>query len=158
MAPLVPQRTARSMAAEDWTALSHEASQMFSPSRPLKEADLFAGRSDQLEKMLDATAESGKHVVLFGEPGVGKTSIAKHFGQLFPKTARHILAIQEQADPTEDFSSLWRKAFRDIQIQMKREDRVVENRLISEFYPSGISPDDVRLELEVLFKPNEIEI
>ncbi len=146
------------MSADDWNALSFEASQLFSPSTPLKEADLFAGRAEQLRKMLDATAESGKHVVLFGEPGVGKTSMAKLFGQLFPKTARHIWTIREQADPTDNFSSLWKKAFRDIQIQMLRDDGVIENRLVSDFYPDGISPDDVRRELEVLFKPNEIPI
>lgn len=151
-------RTAKDMTAEDWSALAFEASQLFSPSAPLNEADLFAGRRTQLQKMLDATSERGKHAILFGERGVGKTSLAKLFSALFPKTLRHIWSVREQADPTDDFSSLWRKVFRDITIQVPREDGGSDNRLVSEYYPEKITPDDVRRELEALFKPTDIPI
>ncbi len=83
-------KSARDMTNEDWAALAFEASQLFSPSAPLNEADLFAGRNAQLRKMLDATSERGKHAILFGERGVGKTSLAKLFSSLFPRTLRHI--------------------------------------------------------------------
>lgn len=150
-------RTVKSMRDEDWTALAFEAQALFSPSAPLDEADLFAGRSEQLALMLEATTERGKHAILFGEPGVGKTSMARLFSKLFPPTARHIYSIREQADPSDDFDSLWRKVFKDIWVTVSRED-VSDVRNLSELYPSKITPDDVRRELEGYFRPTEIPI
>jgi len=94
-----PTRVAKDMTDDDWRALSFEAAQTFSPSTPLDETDLFAGRRAQLQKVLDATSERGKHVILFGERGVGKTSLAKLVHKLFPTTARHVFSIREQAAP-----------------------------------------------------------
>ena len=83
---------------EDWDAIAFEATQLFTPSTPLSESDLFAGRILQIEKMLEATSERGKHVILFGERGVGKTSLAKLFSSFFPKTLRHVYAVRAQCD------------------------------------------------------------
>ncbi len=70
--------------ADDWRVLGYEATEVFSPSAPVDESDLFAGRVPQLRKMIDGVFERGKHAVLFGERGVGKTSLAKVFHKLFP--------------------------------------------------------------------------
>ena len=145
------------MSDEDWAALSFEAQALFSPSAPLDEAALFAGRKKQLALMLEATTERGKHAVLFGEPGVGKTSMARLFSKMFPPTARHIYSIREQADPSDTFDSLWRKVFRDIWITVTR-DGPSETRNLAELYPQLITPDDVRRELEAYFRPTEIPI
>ena len=151
-------RNAKEMSGEDWDALRFEASQIFSPSAPLNEADLFAGRSKELGRMIEAVSERGKHVILFGERGVGKTSLSKLFYKLFPNTVRHIISIREQADPGDDFSSLWRKVFRDISVQASREDGSPETRPVSDWYPDRITPDDVRREMESLFKSTDIPI
>lgn len=152
------QKTAREMSPEDWEALRFEATQSFSPSAPLNEVDLFAGRSKELGRMTEAVSERGKHVILFGERGVGKTSLSKLFYKLFPSTIRHIVSIREQADPGDDFSSLWRKVFRDISVQSAREDGTLESRPVADWYAGTITPDDVRRELESLFKPTDIPI
>ena len=149
--------TRRSMSDEDWQALAFEASQTFSPSTPLSESDLFAGRFEQIKKMFEATSERGKHVVLFGERGVGKTSLAKLFSNFFPKTLRHIIAVREQCDPTDDFSSIWKKVFKDIHVQMEENGETV-TRPISDTIAGSLTPDDVRRQLDGLFKPNQVPI
>jgi Cdc6-like AAA superfamily ATPase len=142
---------------DDWSAKAFEASQLFSPAAPINEADLFAGRSTEIRKLLEAVTERGKHVVLFGERGVGKTSLAGIFAGLFPDTLRHIQLIREQVDPSDDFTSIWKKVFKDIHV---KESRVGKEELvaISEFYDQDIKPDDVRRELEGLFGPNDLPI
>ena len=146
------------MAAEDWDSLHFEAAQLFSPSRPINENDLFAGRTVQVGKMLEAVLEAGKHVILFGEAGVGKTSLAKIFSSLFPATARHVLLYREQADPSDDFSSLWKKVFKDVHVNATRDDGTAAMTPLAAFYEGDIKPDDVRRELEAIFKPSDIPI
>jgi DNA polymerase III delta prime subunit len=143
-------RDPEKMSEDDWAALDFEASQLFSPSKPINENDLFAGRKSQIRKFIEAVYESGKHLILFGEPGVGKTSLAKIFSQLFPESARHVFLCREQADPSDDYTSLWRKVFKDIHVRITRDGEDILEPL-SSFYSNDIKPDDVRRELESVF-------
>ena len=56
------------------------ASQVFTPTAPIDDGTLFAGRQEQVQKVFKAMAQKGQHAVLFGERGVGKTSLAKTIG------------------------------------------------------------------------------
>ena len=101
--------------------------------------------------------ERGKHAVLFGERGVGKTSLAGVFAGLFPSTMKYFRLVREQVDPSDDFTSIWRKVFRDIHIAATR-DGSEELVPLADFYSGTINPDDVRRELNQLFKPNEMPV
>jgi Cdc6-like AAA superfamily ATPase len=145
------------LTSEDWEAKYFEAGQLFSPAAPIDEKDLFAGRSVQISKMFEAVNERGKHAVLFGERGVGKTSLAKVFSMMFPNTHRRILAVREQVDPSDDFSSIWRKVFKDLHVRSIGDEG---SRLepLSREYQNNIQPDDVRREFQDIFPSNVIPI
>jgi energy-coupling factor transporter ATP-binding protein EcfA2 len=143
---------------EDWDAKRYEAGQLFSPAAPIDERDLFAGRGTQIRKMLEAVNERGKHAVLFGERGVGKTSLAKVFSAMFPRTFRSILAVREQVDPSDDFSSIWRKVFKDLHVRMANADADAQYTPLAKEYPGVIQPDDVRREFQEIFGTNDIPI
>jgi Holliday junction resolvasome RuvABC ATP-dependent DNA helicase subunit len=49
----------------------------FTPARPIDLPEFLTGRLDVLYRAIDASNTSGKHIVLFGERGIGKTSIAR---------------------------------------------------------------------------------
>ncbi len=142
---------------EDWESKRFEATHLFSPAAPVDELDLFAGRTEQVTKMLEAVYERGKHAVLFGERGVGKTSLAKVFSSMFPKTARRILPIREQVDPSDDFSSIWRKVFKDLHVR-STDDNAGALSPLARDYPGTIQPDDVRREFQEIFTNNDIPI
>lgn len=155
---LIDKLTPRKPATpEDWGALRFEATQVFSPSIPVPESQLFAGRAHEISRMLEATTERGKHVVLYGERGVGKTSLANVFAGLFPTTLRHIKVYREQAGPEDNFASVWRKVFRDLHVNQARDGKT-ELVPLSAFYKGEIHPDDVRRELEAMFGPNDLPI
>lgn len=141
--------------SEDWQALSYEAAQLFSPSAPVDEGDLFAGRSDQINKTIEVILERGKHVILFGERGVGKTSFAHVLRLLIPSLSSQVFLIREQADPSDDFTSIWKKVFKDIKIKTDDDEFILYDQYKN---VDKLAPDDVRRILDGLFKASQIPI
>ena len=56
--------------------LALRAGTVFSPAAPIRARDVFAGRTDQVRRTVDAINQSGQHALIYGERGVGKTSLA----------------------------------------------------------------------------------
>ncbi len=140
----------REVSDDPWRTLDYEAMEIFSPSAPIDEADLFAGRQDQLRRMMEAVAERGRHAVLYGERGVGKTSLTNIFHLLMqPVITRQLRPIRKQAGPTDNFSSLWKRVFEDIEVQVAR-DTGTETYNAGDFYNRDIVPDDVLREFAAI--------
>src|SRR4051794_9787010 len=92
----------------NWVTLEWEVGSLFSGA-PVAEEEMFAGRTPEVSRMLEAVLDPAKHVILFGERGVGKTSIANVFWKRYNKTLQTVVAARAQADPSDSFSSLWIK-------------------------------------------------
>ena len=60
----------------DWEFLRAAAQNLFRPKAPIEDDKLFQGRLKQVSDVLDVIYEDGAHAVIFGERGVGKTSLA----------------------------------------------------------------------------------
>ena len=83
---------------------------MFTPAIPISEDDLFAGRADQVDKAIDAINQRGQHAVVYGERGVGKTSLANVLSsRLVSHSGAQAIAPRVNCDATDNFSSLWHK-------------------------------------------------
>ena len=54
-----------------------EANNVFTPFLPVDEAALFCGRESELDQIETALLARGKHVLLYGDRGVGKSSLAR---------------------------------------------------------------------------------
>lgn len=50
--------------------------EIYTPSYPIELKELFSGRTDQLSAVFDFLRQKGKHIIVFGDRGVGKTSFA----------------------------------------------------------------------------------
>jgi len=85
--------------------------QVFSPTSPIKEKDFFFGRINQLQKVAEAINKEGQHAILYGERGVGKTSLAN----IMSKSYTALYPIKITCDRTDTFKSLWQRAFEGIQ-------------------------------------------
>jgi Cdc6-like AAA superfamily ATPase len=80
--------------------------QHFRPAAPIDNRALFAGRIKQLGELIDVIEGVGQHGILYGERGVGKTSLAAVMQRmLIPKK----LAIRVNCDPMDNFASIWGK-------------------------------------------------
>jgi len=59
----------------DWNFLRAASQNLFKPRTPIEDDKLFQGRLKQVSDVLDVIYEDGGHAVIFGERGVGKTSL-----------------------------------------------------------------------------------
>lgn len=122
----------------------------FKPTSPINKESLFAGRLAQTRDVVDTINQPGQHAVLYGERGVGKTSLAN---MILPKLR---LPGGDKIAPlvncmTEDsYSDIWKRVFEEIQFIADRSDIVLgtdaEDMLREYTGPlaSIISPDEVR--------------
>jgi Cdc6-like AAA superfamily ATPase len=65
------------------------AASVFQPAAPVGRRELFVGRSTQINAAIDAVFEVGRHVAVFGERGVGKTSLANILSEILESLEKH---------------------------------------------------------------------
>lgn len=139
----------RPSTAAEWEVLYGEITEAFSPGAPIRERDMFAGRNEQIAALVDAVRQSGKHAIVYGERGVGKTSLANTFALALNSPTRNVLAEKINADSSDDFSSLWRKVFKRLSVKIALDGKS-KSRPVSDWYEGPIAPDDIEIELDSL--------
>ncbi len=114
----------------------------FRPAAPVDDLELFAGREKQRGEVISAVSQVGYHVGLYGERGVGKTSLARVMASIFNQPGiRQFQAAMVSCHTDDDFESLWTNIFR-------RLGREIDN----------FTPEGVRYEVEQLDPPALIVI
>jgi Cdc6-like AAA superfamily ATPase len=85
----------------------------FTPDAPIDSRDLFAGRKPQREKVMTTIFQKGAHAVLYGERGVGKTSLANILFDIlvFMGKFNFVRARVNCADGMS-FDAIWQSIFR----------------------------------------------
>lgn len=149
-------RKAKEMVPADWDALRFHANQLFTPSSPMKVAELFAGRQAQIEQLSDAISERGRHAILYGEPGVGKTSTANILRHFIPQTPQTIYYLRHPVVSSDTYSSIWMEIFRQITFTIEENGKEATHT-ISDLYASGVTQNDVIRELAA-FREDTIPI
>lgn len=127
-------------------------SQVFTPASPVREVDLFAGRRDQIRKAMDAINQQGQHAVIFGERGVGKTSLANFLATRLRDagTGSEVLAPKINCDSSDTYVSLWRKVLSEIDLIKKKSvigfqmSVFEETKTAADVVGDAPTPDDIR--------------
>ncbi len=93
-----------------------KAAQVFTPGAPVDQLALFAGRFKQIREVINAVGQRGQHVILYGERGVGKTSLANILSDFFTELRLGELgAVKVNCNTTDNFRSIWRNVFRELE-------------------------------------------
>jgi len=95
----------------------------------------------------DTVQQRGRHAIVFGERGVGKTSLANILALVTHAPNRRVISVKINADPHDTFTTLWKKVFKRLNYEILTEQGHVAKRTIAEDYAGEISPDDVQIEL-----------
>lgn len=147
--------TPNNVAAQAFEKIAFQASQVFTPSQPILNDALFSGRLMQIRTIVDAVNQPGQHAILYGERGVGKTSLANVLAT-FLRGYATVIAPRIGCFSTDTYSDLWRKAFNEIRftteqpsIGYREQIKTVASTFASQL-PEMISHDVVRSALTQL--------
>ena len=95
---------------------------VFTPHTPINQENLFRGRITEVQQILSTLNTPGQHVLLFGDRGVGKSSLANIASSKLIKIAGKDLVIK-RCSKSDSFSTIFESALMkcgiDISIQSK---------------------------------------
>ena len=103
----------------DFLDRTRRVAEAFRPAAPIDRRDLFAGRAEQIAELFSIVSQPGQHAIVYGERGVGKTSLGLVAAQLLQ--ASNVLSGRATCDASDDFSSVWRKALGEIGLATTRQ-------------------------------------
>jgi hypothetical protein len=138
--------------SNDWLQLERDVARLFSAA-PLSAVgslghgpreELYLGRASEIRQMVYAVRDPAKHILLYGERGLGKTSLANTFWRNSSTPDYPILAARIQVNPFDDFSSLWSRALEEFQTVFKHHNTEIRSNF------AHVSPDIVRQEFQKL--------
>ena len=132
---------------EDWSAVRSDITEAFSPGAPVQEKDLFSGRTAQIAALTDAVSQRGRHAVVYGERGVGKTSLVNILSLVMHRPNKELIYVRVNADPGDSFTSLWRKVFKRLTYGITTPDGISATKKLADDFSSDMSPDDIQLVL-----------
>jgi Cdc6-like AAA superfamily ATPase len=93
-----------------------QIARVFRPGAPMDTKDLFAGRTAQMNSLIQSVVEPFMHAIVFGERGVGKTSLVTVVGASIPHIVKlfgiddGLQVVRENCAESDTFSSIWRRA------------------------------------------------
>ena len=126
----------------------------FTPGAPIDSKDLFAGRTKQRDKVISTIFQKGQHAILFGERGVGKTSLANtlfDFIVLMGKFRYQRARVNCTEDM--DFGDIWRSLFKQLVFNSDDLTSTLEDAL-----PENPNPENVRETFQLMNDPSIIII
>ena len=99
--------------------LTVKINQSFRPGTPIDQLSLFAGRFLQLKEIIRGISQRGRHVIIYGERGVGKTSLSRVLSEFLTQAGIDVISSENiNCHAGTDFSTLWHTVFREMSFSL----------------------------------------
>lgn len=100
---------------------------IFTPSQAIDIEELFSGRRKELEKAQETITDLGCHLIIYGDRGVGKTSLANIIKVIWRKIGetKNINVTKINCDPLENFGELWKRSLNQIPIPYTSKEKTI---------------------------------
>ncbi|MSQ27987.1 MAG: hypothetical protein EXR51_07615 [Dehalococcoidia bacterium] len=120
--------------------------QVFTPGAPISHKDSLSGRSKQITQVLEAVGEHGKHAVIFGERGVGKTSLAGLVHTFWTDIMRdsEVLVARVNCEPLDDYAAIWSHIAEEIVDQLGDDLQKPFKSFFGKLYEGDATPHLIR--------------
>jgi len=105
------------------------ASLAFTPGSPIDSLAVFSGRIEEVRDILNVLGQRGQHVALYGERGVGKTSIASILAEALEQRprGRKPRSARVGCSSRDNFQSIWRTIFKKLEIDAPEDEITPES-------------------------------
>lgn len=127
----------------------------FTPEAPINSRDLFAGRVKQRDKVVNTIFQRGAHAVLFGERGVGKTSLVNTIYDFLVaaigKTDYSFARVT--CSDKMNFEAIWKTIFRGLAVEYEDKTTTLDSWL-----DANPHAENVRETISILSNPSIIVI
>lgn len=140
--------------AEDVTLAA--LSEVFRPSAPTDDRQLFRGRREQMRALTQVMQAQGQHAIVFGERGVGKTSLAYMAMGTFTAHTPDALAIRIACGATDTYTTVWRKLVPRLEQELDLREQEVREQIqpvidrIDDIFMDDPTPSSVARALHLL--------
>lgn len=85
-----------------------QLSQIFRPASPTEDRSMFKGRTNELRLVTSTLTQLGQHVVIYGERGVGKTSLSYMAREIFRVANAGVgLVVRLGCSNDDSFATVW---------------------------------------------------
>lgn len=149
----MPDNTAQPNGIDEPLRLRAAVLSAFTPGLPVNHLDLLAGRSQQITKILEAVISPGQHATIYGERGVGKSSLANLvYDMVFASGQQNYIPVRINCSVSMTFSDIWLEIFRQLEEMTEAKDLILS---FPEHNPSG---EDIRNILRKVARPSIIVI
>jgi len=112
----------------NWIEKQKITSLVYSPTSPIKEEKMFFGRKSQLDRVHGAVIENGQHIILYGERGVGKTSLSNIVSSKY----RVALTPSVTCNSSSTLHGVWKNIFQQLPYSIEHRKKIGFN----------VEPDD----------------
>jgi len=114
--------TTHAISTQESEELFARAGIAFRPRTPISHREFFAGRWEHLTTVCDSVTQTGLHIVIFGERGVGKTSLANVISPLLlfmeekaiTKGLLPRLVVKVNANSDDTFATIWKRSLDEV--------------------------------------------
>ncbi|MXY45971.1 MAG: AAA family ATPase [Chloroflexi bacterium] len=105
-----------------WQELDIKLSQAFSPAAAIIRSDFFRGRRTVMRQLVDVVNQDGQHAIIYGERGVGKTSLANVLSTfLEPFTSETIASARVNCYRQTTYKEIWNSLLEQVELLPKHE-------------------------------------
>ncbi len=152
--------TSRAIEEAELLRMRVQLAMAFSPSAPVGSIELFAGRMEEIRQSVSAVSQQGQHVILFGERGVGKTSLAglvHEFWSDMAKDRSAVFPVRYNCDRADTYRTIWANISESIRDGFEARGESPPKGeswegLYAELLNGGASPHSVRRLLDIANK------
>lgn len=127
--------------------------EIFTPHTPVDEISHFFGREDEAARLVSVINSPGQHILVYGDRGVGKTSLAKTTCNILLHKIQKGHHFEKRCDSSDTFSSLFLEPLAEAGIDLSlQEQTVTQNSGGGAKLSVGIAKADLSTKCETKLK------
>ena len=103
-----------------WQELDVRLSETFTPATAIRRRDVFRGRDAVMRRLIGVANQAGQHAIIYGERGVGKTSLANVIATLLERfTSTTIASAKVNCYRETTYKEIWNGIFDQVELPQK---------------------------------------